>query len=212
MKQRKSRWIIVFVSIGIMIPFVIPYFTLDPDDSRITISSTTIQYPALVAHIVFALIALIAGFFQFSDRIRVSQPKIHRYMGRVYVVSVLISGVLALVVVSYVENFTKAVSFLVLSLLWIFTTWRGYRTAVQRRFEEHRQWIMRSFGFTLVAVIARLLVPILLLTYYVLNGFSLPGGREKMVEEVLNVNIGVGIILNLVIVEWLILRKKKVEK
>ncbi|MFC0332398.1 hypothetical protein ACFOLF_17215 [Paenibacillus sepulcri] len=69
--------------------------------------------------------------------------------------------------------------------------------------------MIRSFGFTLVAVSARLLVPFLLLTYYMLNDFSLPGGRERMVGEVLNVNIWVGIALNVVITEWVVLRKIK---
>ncbi|MBP1082140.1 hypothetical protein JOC74_002633 [Bacillus capparidis] len=63
--------------------------------------------------------------------------------------------------------------------------------------------MIRSFGVTLVAVSGRVAVPVLLLTYYTLNGFSLPGGREKMVEEVLNVNIWVGLIVNFIIVEYL---------
>jgi hypothetical protein len=67
--------------------------------------------------------------------------------------------------------------------------------------------MIRSFGVTLVAVSGRIVVPILLLTYYTLNGFSLPAGREKMVEEVLNVNIWVGLMVNFIVVEWLILRK-----
>ncbi len=58
----------------------------------------------------------------------------------------------------------------------------------------------------MVAVSGRILVPVLLLTYYVLNGFSLPGGREKMVEEVLNVNIWAGLLLNFIIVEWMIFK------
>ncbi|GGI12535.1 hypothetical protein GCM10007380_13400 [Gottfriedia solisilvae] len=41
-----------------------------------------------------------------------------------------------------------------------------------------------------------------------LNGFSLPGEREQMVEEVLNVNIWVGLIINVIIIEWVILNKK----
>jgi uncharacterized membrane protein len=207
MKQKKSWWILVFVAFGIMIPFTAPYLTLDPVNSRISITSATVQYPVLVAHIVLAFIALVAGFLQFIDRIRLNHPKMHRYLGRVYVGSVFISGLLALVLVFYIEDFTKAVSFLVLAIFWMFTSWKGYRTAVQKDFKEHRIWMIRSFSLTLVAVSGRLIVPVLLLTYYVLNDFSLPGGREKMVEEVLNVNIWVGIVLNFMIVEWIVLRK-----
>jgi hypothetical protein len=36
----------------------------------------------------------------------------------------------------------------------------------------------------------------------------LPEGRDKMIEEVLNVNIWAGLVLNFVIVEWMIINKK----
>jgi hypothetical protein len=68
--------------------------------------------------------------------------------------------------------------------------------------------MVRSVGITLVAVSARILVPVLLLAYYVLNDFTLPEGREQMVQEVLNVNIWAGLVLNIVITEWMILNNK----
>ncbi|GEC88651.1 hypothetical protein BBR01nite_09820 [Brevibacillus brevis] len=60
---------------------------------------------------------------------------------------------------------------------------------------------------SLVAVSARLLVLVLLLLYFILHGFSLPHGMETVIGEVLNVNIWAGLILNIVIVEWAILKK-----
>jgi uncharacterized membrane protein len=139
-------------------------------------------------------------------------PKVHRYLGRVYVISVFISAILALTVSFNIENLTKATSFLVLSFTWLVTCWKGYRTARRKRFYEHRKWMIRSFAVTLVAVSGRLVVPVLLLFYYTLNGFSLPGGREQMIEEVLNVNICVGLVVNFMIVEWLILKPKNIRK
>ncbi|HZG15976.1 MAG TPA: hypothetical protein VE710_13240 [Candidatus Bathyarchaeia archaeon] len=47
------------------------------------------------------------------------------------------------------------------------------------------------------------------MAHYVLNGFSLPHGREVMVEEVLNVNIWVALVLNVAIIEWGILNSGK---
>jgi uncharacterized membrane protein len=207
MKQRRSWWILFIVSLGVMIPFILPYLTLDPAKSRITITSNTIQYPLLVTHIIFASIALITGFLQFIERIRIQNPKIHRYLGRAYVLSVFISGFLALPIIFYIENFTKSLAFLTLTIVWLVTCWNGFRTGVKGRIPEHRIWMMRSFGVTLVAISARLLVPLLLLSYYILSGFTIPGGRMRMVEEVLNVNIWVGLLLNFVIVEWIILKK-----
>ncbi|MFP5112532.1 DUF2306 domain-containing protein [Bacillaceae bacterium C204] len=209
MKPKKSWWVIVIISWGVIIPFMAPYLTLDPANSRVSITTTGIQFPLLIAHIITACVALLSGFFQFIDYFRIKTPNVHRYLGRVYVGSVFVSGGLALVYVPYIENFSKATSFLVLSILWLFTCWKGYRTAVRKQLADHRKWMIRSFGITLVAVSGRIVVPLLLLTYYIVNGFSLPGGREKMVEEVLNVNIWVGLMINFLVVEWGILRDRK---
>lgn len=208
MKSKKNWWIVFILSIGVLIPFMAPYLLFDPSKSRIEITSTSIQFPVLVAHILFAFISLISGFLQFNERIRMTKPPLHRILGKIYVSSVFISGLFAFVIICYVDNFSKATSFLALTIVWLYTTWKGYRTAVNKNFAEHRKWMIRSFGITLVAVSGRVLMPVLLLTYVLLNGFSIPGGREGMVEEVLNVNIWVGLFVNFIIVEWSILNPK----
>jgi hypothetical protein len=48
-----------------------------------------------------------------------------------------------------------------------------------------------------------------MLAFAALHGFALPGGREGMIEDVLNVNVWVGLLLNIVIVEWRILRRRE---
>ncbi|GED59501.1 DUF2306 domain-containing protein [Brevibacillus formosus] len=205
MKLPKIWWALFLVSLVVIVPFMAPYLTFDPANSRITIISGSLQYPLLVAHIVSAFIALLTGFFQFVDRIRLKKPRIHRFLGRVYVYSVFISGLLSLGTIFYAEDFMKATSFLILSLAWLFICWKGYRTAINRQYEEHRKWMI--LGMTLVAVSARLLVPVLLLLYLILHNFSLPHGMETVIGEVLNVNIWAGLILNFVIVESAILKK-----
>lgn len=203
MKLQKKWWALAVISLGVMMPFAVPYLSLDPDQSRISIESETVQYPLLIVHICTAMVALITGLVQFIDPIRLKKPRFHRYTGRVYVLSVMISGLTAIGLFFYEKDYSRALSFLVLALLWLFTSWKGYRTAVNRKFEEHRKWMVRSFAITLVAVCARLLTPLLFLTYIANNGFSFAGfSREAMIETVLNVNIWPAIIVNLIIVEW----------
>ncbi|GIO16726.1 hypothetical protein J19TS2_62810 [Cohnella xylanilytica] len=199
-------WLLVAVSLGVMLAFSAPYLAFDPDASRVDVSSSAWHYPLLVAHILTALVALATGFAQFSERLRSRKPAAHRYAGRAYVASVFVSGILAFALAAFIADFAKAVSFLTLSALWLFTSWQGYRYARRRRFADHRRWMIRSFGLTLVAVSGRVLMPVLLLLYYALNGFSLPGGREGMVEEALNVNIWAGLVANFILVEWSVLR------
>ncbi|MFD2211908.1 DUF2306 domain-containing protein [Virgibacillus halophilus] len=206
-KQRKRWWILFIVSMGVMVPFAYPYLIFDPAKSRIDITSNAIQYPALVIHIIFAFIAIVTGFLQFIDRIRIKNPTVHRNMGKAYVISIFFSGMLAFVLFFYAEHFTKAMAFMVLAILWLLTTWKAYRAAVCKHFNDHRKWMIRSFSITLVAVSARLLVPLLLVGYALFNRFTLPGGREWMINEILNINIWVGLVLNLIIVEWFILSK-----
>jgi hypothetical protein len=120
-----------------------------------------------------------------------------------------VSGLLGLVLMFFTENFTKALAFLTLSLLWLFTSWKGFRMAVKGRFKEHRMWMIRSYAMTLVAISARVIVPICILLYLGLHGFQLPnGGREQMVADILEVNIWIGLILNVIVVEWMLRPKK----
>ncbi|MDI4645242.1 DUF2306 domain-containing protein [Cohnella hashimotonis] len=206
MKNGKAWWIVLFISLAVILPFAAPYFTFDPSAARVALSSSSLQFPILVAHIITALIALLVGFVQFRETVRRSRPMLHRYAGRLYVACVGISGILAIALVFYMESFTKAVGFLTLSAVWLYATWRGYRMARSGSFDAHRRWMIRSFGITLVAVSGRIAVPFLLLLYAVIHGFSLPGGREEMVGQALNVNIWVGLVLNLIAVEWIVLK------
>ncbi|WP_225442604.1 DUF2306 domain-containing protein [Paenibacillus lycopersici] len=207
--MKKSWWLLVIVSLGVIAPFAAPYLTFDAANSRVNVAQGSMQFPLLLAHILFALAALLAGFVQFIPRIREERPRMHRLCGRIYVVSVIVSALLALPLVGYMDNFAKATGFAALALIWLFTTWKGYRAAIRRDYAAHRAWMIRSFGITLVAVSGRLLVPVLLLTYAAQHGFSLPAGREGMVEDVLNVNIWAGLIVNMMIVEWAVLKPKR---
>ncbi|WJH35347.1 DUF2306 domain-containing protein [Paenibacillus sp. CC-CFT747] len=214
MKRAEGRiprrwWLLLVVSLGVMTPFAAPYLTLDPERSRVTIDSVAIQYPLLVAHVGLALAALAAGFPQFLAGLREARPRLHRITGRIYAGCVFASGILAVPLAFYEPDYTRAASFLALAAAWLFTTGHGWRTALCGDWEAHNRWMTRSFGVTLAAVSARLLVPLLLLLYLALHGFSLPGGREDMIKEVLAVNIWAGLLVNLMLVEWYVLGKRR---
>lgn len=209
MNKKTSYLILVIICLGVGIFIVSPYVTLDPSMSRIQLNpSFSLHYPLLVTHIFLAFIALITGFIQFIDHVRIQYPKTHRNLGRIYFVSVFLSGIIALVITIYMDSFVKALAFLTLSLLWLFTGWKGYRLILERRYEEHRIWMIRNYAVTLTAITARLIVPVCILAYLSLHGFKLVGGREQMVSTILEVNIWIGLVLNLIFAEWMILKKQ----
>lgn len=209
--SKKLGIISIIIIMAVAIVAIFPYITLNPANSRVTLDvNFPLHYMVLTSHISLALVALISGLFQFQARFRTNYPALHRALGRIYVFSIMLSGCLGLVLSFYAENFTKAMAFLVLSVLWLITTWNGFRFAVKGQLAQHRIWMMRSYAITLVAVSARVIVPICILLYLAMHGFHLPeGGRAQMVAEILNINVWFSLIINLVVVEWHLLRSKK---
>jgi hypothetical protein len=52
-----------------------------------------------------------------------------------------------------------AVGFAIPAILWPVFTWFGWRAAIERRFDEHRDWMLRSYAVTSTAITLRLMLP-----------------------------------------------------
>lgn len=121
------------------------------------LASTYAQRPAVIqcvfyVHIASAGLALLIGGFQFSKKLRQRAPQIHRWTGRTYVASVFVGGASGLVMAFFSSvAFTGLFGFGTLAVLWIWTTYRGYRSARDRDFAEHQAWMIRSFALTYAA-------------------------------------------------------------
>lgn len=126
--------------------------------------SMTHHYPdriiAAAVHFGIGGLALLIGPFQFLPGLRAKRPALHRWTGRVYVVSCLASGVAALVLASTTPaGLTAQVGFGLLGIFWLVTTSTAFLRATQRRFDEHRRWMIRSYALTLAAVTLRIYLP-----------------------------------------------------
>ena len=116
---------------------------------------------ALFAHIGFAPLALLLMPFQFWKGLRMRRPKIHRWIGRIYVLAILISGVGGLFIAFYTTAGTfAAIGFGLLAVLWIATTLIGLWHIRARRIVDHQRWMIRSAALTFAAVTLRLWLPL----------------------------------------------------
>ncbi len=78
-----------------------------------------------VVHLLAGSMVLLAGALQFNARLRVRTPAVHRWIGRVYVVGVLISGVGGLLMARISDGGPVThVGFGLLAVLWLVTTVR----------------------------------------------------------------------------------------
>lgn len=112
---------------------------------------------AFLAHVSAAPVALALGAFQFMPRARSLAPGLHRWSGRVYGAAILLGAVAALGMLATANGGLAAqTGFGLLAVAWIATTAVAVRFAVQRRFADHRRWMIRSYALTFAAVTLRL--------------------------------------------------------
>lgn len=118
---------------------------------------------AFYLHIGFAGVALVVGPFQFAQRLRQRVPRVHRVMGRIYLVSVAIGGTAALVMAPYnTAGFVGFFGFGSLAVLWLFTGWKAYRSIRAGDVQAHQAWMIRNFSLAYAAVTLRLWIGVLI--------------------------------------------------
>lgn len=114
-------------------------------------------HAAFYAHIAAGGVALLVGPLQFWRALRERARAVHRAVGRVYLVAVLIGGVAALALAPV--NSAGMVGFAgfgTLAVLWVWTAWRGYRAIRSGDVRSHQAWMIRNFSLTYAAVTLRL--------------------------------------------------------
>ena len=117
----------------------------------------------IIPHAIGGVIAFLSGPLQFSSRLRHRNPKFHRGLGRVYVLSVFIAAPLA-VVMSNHRHDPRAIHFVAANIVqagtWLLVTTAAFLTARNRHFQQHREWMVRSYAVTFTFVGTRVLQPI----------------------------------------------------
>jgi len=114
---------------------------------------------AFYSHIFSSLFILGSGAFLFSNHILRKYKKLHRVLGKTYVGLLLLIAAPSGLVMAFHANggWMAQLSFVILSPLWWYVTYRGYQTARQKDFKAHRIWMMRSYALSLSAVTLRVM-------------------------------------------------------
>jgi uncharacterized membrane protein len=160
--QRKIRtWlamlILAFFTI-LMVKITIPYLSLERDIAFLKIKQWMIQNDiwrfSFFTHVFSSVFLLIAGFTQFYKPLK---DKIHRAIGKIYIIIIVFISGPAGLVMSWFANggLLSQTAFLLLSILWIFFTVKAYVAIRNKDFVAHGNFMIRSYALTLSALTLR---------------------------------------------------------
>lgn len=113
--------------------------------------------PWLLGHVVLGISATFIGSLQLIPALRKGYPALHRSLGKIYVVCVVLSTLISF----YLNATSKGpviyrTGLFMLSIAWLLTTLMGYACARFGKIDMHREWMIKSFVLTLSFVTFRL--------------------------------------------------------
>ena len=160
---QKIGWAFLMLMATFPVLISLGYLTFDPDNFNFT--DQKMVYAAhltmLMMHIIGAMLAILIGPFQFLRRLRTGRfLKIHRWLGRIYLISVLISGIGGLYMAQFAYGgIVSELGFTALAVLWLYSAYRAYRHIRNKQIDQHREWMIRNYALTFAGVMLRLWVP-----------------------------------------------------
>lgn len=204
---------VLLAALGIVAFSVVPYFTgslRDLAGDEVGLAPTYALAPPFVqgafyVHIAGGTVALVGGALQFWRGLRERMPRVHRWVGRTYLLGVAVGGVAGLIIApSSPAGYVGLFGFGALGVLWLITGWRAYRAIRRRDVPSHQAWMIRNYALTYAAVTLRLWLPVLLLCPLLLGQ---PWEFDTAFENAYSAVPFLCWLPNLVVAEWLIRRR-----
>jgi hypothetical protein len=162
--QRIAYYLLVSVILytsWLMLLLSLPYTSFDPYVDFLITKQLVYHIRhwriSFYVHVFTSIFVLVTGLFQFSRYFLKIYPGLHRRSGIIYTLIILaFSGPSGLIMGFYANGGTPArISFVLLASLWLFTTFMGWRYALQRKWQLHVAMMTRSYALTLSAISLR---------------------------------------------------------
>ncbi len=149
------------ISCFLMLRTTIGYTSFRDDVQFLLFKQDYIHNPlwktAFYIHVFSAVIALFAGFTQFSSQFLKQHRKIHRLVGKIYIFNILVINVPVGMIMALYANggFLGKTAFVLLDILWFLFTYKAFIAAKKRNFASHKNYMIRSYALTFSAITLR---------------------------------------------------------
>jgi uncharacterized membrane protein len=196
-------YVVLCLGTYLMLRMAIEYSSFKPDIHFLQYKQDYIVIPlwktAFYIHVFSSVLALAAGLTQFSDHVLKNYRRLHRIVGWIYVVTILIINFPAALVMAYYANglLPSKIAFTILDCLWFWFTLKAVLAARKRDINQHKRFMIRSFALTFSAITLRSWKIILTNTFH-------PDPLTLYM-----IDAWIGFVPNLLLAEWIIWRVKR---
>lgn len=155
----------------LMLRITMYYVPFSSTANFLAIKQTEVEaYPEYLTifytHVYSSIFVLLAGFIAlfFNQFFK----KLHRWSGRIYVAFTLVLSSISGVYMGFFANggIVAKLSFVLLGLLWFFTTYKAYLEIRKGNIVRHKRWMWRSYALCFSAVTLRLWKVILVYLFH----------------------------------------------
>ena len=115
----------------------------------------------LLGHVAGGILAILVGPLQFWDNFRNNNLKIHRKLGMMYLLSIVIASISATFLAwntAIKISWSWAISLQGLAVAWMFTISMAFLHIKNKNINDHRKWMMRSYVVTFGFVVFRFIM------------------------------------------------------
>lgn len=201
------RTFLVYLALSVgcflMLRITIGYTSFRDDVQFLLFKQDYIHNPvwkaAFYIHVFSAVIALFAGFTQFSNDFFKHNRTLHRLIGQIYAWNIWVINVPAGMILAIYANgmLPGKIAFVLLDSLWLWFTYKAVMSARRKDFISHKNYMIRSYALTFSAITLRAWKTVLS-SYFVIDPLHL-----YMIIAWL------GFLPNLMVAEWIIRRKTR---
>jgi len=151
---------------------------------------------AFYTHISLGGFSLLIGWSLFLKKFRAKKLHLHRLIGKIYIIAVLLSSISGFYVAYHATGgiFAK-LGFTGMSIAWFVCTYVAYKSIRNKKIQQHERWMIRSYAVTFTGVTFRLWMPFLIIAFQLdfLEAYPIASWASWMA--------------NLVVAQWLIRKR-----
>ncbi len=115
----------------------------------------------LYAHLIFGPLAMFLTPFQFWNGLRLKRPKLHRWIGKLTITSIVIASISAMFIALFTTAGMLALTgFFTLGVLWLVITLIAFNHIRNGNVRQHKRWMIRSAALTFAGVTLRIWLPV----------------------------------------------------